>query len=82
MSTIWPDGNSHGLMGFHAQRMEFKGEMFYWLHRPAFFWPHLAACGMWDLLVLQTGIELAPSAMRAQRPSHWAARGSPIHATF
>ena len=49
---------------------------------PAFFWPHLAACGMWDLFALQTGIEPEPSAVRTQHPNLWTAEEFPIHSAF
>ena len=85
--TDWPRpfgwmGTVMGSWGSMHNEWSSKVKCFIGFIHLAFFWPHLAACGMWDLLVLQTGIEPAPSAVRAWCPNHWTAREFPIHATF
>ena len=43
-------------------------------HKLSFFWPHLTACG---ILVPWPGIELGPSAKKAQSPDYWTTREFP-----
>ena len=43
------------------------------------FWPCCVACG---ILVPLSGIELEPSAVKAQSPDHWTAKKSPRNTVF
>ena len=43
------------------------------------FWPCCVACG---ILVPPPGIELEPSAVKAQSPDHWTAKKSPRNTVF